>query len=172
MGDQEYNPSHILISTEAEAKDIIAKIKKGGKFEEIAKNKSTDDGSKNKGGELGWSSARSYAQPFAEALVKLKKGEITQKPVKSSYGWHVIRSNGMRPLKIPPFKEVKQKVQQRILQQKFQAYLEELMLIRDEKPAVYEIAWMWLFNKEYSHELPLPEDVKFPKLWKFYGVEV
>ena len=126
MGDQEYNPSHILISTEAEAKDIIAKIKKGGKFEEIAKNKSTDDGSKNKGGELGWSSARSYAQPFAEALVKLKKGEITQNPVKSSYGWHVIRLDGMRPLKIPPFKEVKQKVQQRILQQKFQAYLEEL----------------------------------------------
>ena len=126
MGDQEYNPSHILISTEAEAKDIIAKIKKGAKFEQIAKDKSTDDGSKNKGGELGWSSARSYALPFAEALVKLKSGEITQKPVKTSYGWHVIRLDGMRPLKIPPFKEVKKKVQQRILQQKFQAYLEEL----------------------------------------------
>jgi peptidyl-prolyl cis-trans isomerase C len=126
MGDQEYNPRHILVSTEAEAKDIIAKIKKGGKFEQIAKDKSTDDGSKNKGGELGWSSARSYTQPFAEALVKLKKGEITQKPVKTSFGWHVIRLDGVRPLKIPPFEEVKEKVQQRVLQQKFQAYLEEL----------------------------------------------
>ncbi len=126
MGDQEYNPRHILVSTEAEAKDIIAKIKKGGKFEQIAKDKSTDDGSKNKGGELGWSSARSYTQPFAEALVKLKKGEITQKPVKTSFGWHVIRLDGVRPLKIPPFEEVKEKVKQRVLQQKFQAYLEEL----------------------------------------------
>ena len=53
----------------------------------------------------------------------------------------------------------------------YKAYLEELMLIMDEKPAVYEIVWMWLFNKEYRHELPVPEDVKFPKLWKFYGVE-
>lgn len=126
MGDQEYNPRHILVSTEAEAKDVIAKLKKGGKFEQIAKDKSTDDGSKNKGGELGWSSARSYTQPFAEALVKLKNGEITQKPVKTSFGWHVIRLDGMRPLKIPPFEEVKKKVMQRVLQQKFQAYLEEL----------------------------------------------
>ncbi|MBL80071.1 MAG: peptidylprolyl isomerase [Nitrosomonadaceae bacterium] len=126
MGDQEYNPRHILLSTEAEAKDIIAKIKKGGKFEEIAKDKSTDDGSKNKGGELGWSSARSYSQPFAEALIKLKTGEITEKPVKTSFGWHIIRLDGMRPLKIPPFEEVKQKVQQRVLQQKFKTYLEKL----------------------------------------------
>ena len=126
MGDQEYNPRHILLSTEAEAKDIIAKIKKGGKFEKIAKDKSTDDGSKNKGGELGWSSARSYSQPFAEALIKLKTGEITEKPVKTSFGWHIIRLDGMRPLKIPPFEEVKQKVQQRVLQQKFKTYLEKL----------------------------------------------
>ncbi|MEE8150499.1 MAG: peptidylprolyl isomerase, partial [Nitrosomonadaceae bacterium] len=80
MGDQEYNPRHILVSTEEEAKDVIRSLKKGAKFEQLAKDKSTDDGSKNKGGELGWSSARSYAQPFAEALVKLKKGEITQQP--------------------------------------------------------------------------------------------
>ncbi len=126
MGDQEYNPRHILVSTEAEAKDIIASIKKGAKFEQLAKDKSTDDGSKNKGGELGWSSARSYAQPFAEALVKLKKGEITQKPVKTSFGWHVIRNDGMRPLKIPPYEEVKPKVVQRVLQRQFAAYLEEL----------------------------------------------
>ncbi|TFH12536.1 MAG: peptidylprolyl isomerase [Nitrosomonadales bacterium] len=126
MGDQEYNPRHILVSTEAEAKDIIASIKKGSKFEEIAGDKSTDDGSKNKGGELGWSSARSYAEPFAEAMVKLKVGEMTQTPVKTSFGWHVIRLDGMRPLKIPPFAEVKDKVQQSVLQRKFKEYLEEL----------------------------------------------
>ncbi len=126
MGDQEYNPRHILVSTEEEAKDVIRSLKKGAKFEQLAKDKSTDDGSKNKGGELGWSSARSYAQPFAEALVKLKKGEITQQPVKTSFGWHVIRLDGMRPLKIPPYEEVKAKVLQRVLQRKFAAYLEEL----------------------------------------------
>lgn len=126
MGDKEYNPRHILVSTEAEAKDIIASINKGAKFEQLAKDKSTDDGSKNKGGELGWSSARSYAQPFAEALVKLKKGEMTQKPVKTSFGWHVIRNDGVRPLKIPPYEEVKSKVVQRVLQRQFAAYLEEL----------------------------------------------
>jgi len=126
LGDQEYNPRHILVSTEEEAKDIITRIKKGSKFEQMAKDKSTDDGSKNKGGELGWTSARSYAQPFAEALVKLKKGQMTQQPVKTSFGWHIIRLDGMRPLKIPPFKEVKQKVQQRVLQRKFADYLEEL----------------------------------------------
>ncbi len=126
MGDKEYNPRHILVSTENEAKDIIARINKGAKFEQMAKDKSTDDGSKNKGGELGWSSARSYAQPFAEALVKLKKGEMTKQPVKTSFGWHIIRNDGIRPLKIPPFEEVKQKVLQRVLQRKFAAYLEEL----------------------------------------------
>jgi peptidyl-prolyl cis-trans isomerase C len=126
MGDQEYNPRHILVSTEAEAKDIIASIKKGAKFEQLAKDKSTDDGSKNKGGELGWSSAKSYAEPFADALVKLKKGEMTQKPVKTSFGWHVIRNDGVRPLKIPPYEEVKDKVIQRVLQRQFAAYLEEL----------------------------------------------
>ena len=126
MGDQEYNPRHILVSTEEEAKDVIRSLKKGAKFEQLAKDKSTDDGSKNKGGELGWSSSRSYAQPFAEALVKLKKGEITQQPVKTSFGWHVIRLDGIRPLKIPPYEEVKGKVLQRVLQRKFAAYLEEL----------------------------------------------
>jgi len=126
MGDQEYNPRHILVSTEEEAKDVIRSLKKGAKFDQLAKDKSTDDGSKNKGGELGWSSARSYAQPFAEALVKLKKGEITQQPVKTSFGWHVIRLDGIRPLKIPPYEEVKGKVLQRVLQRKFAAYLEEL----------------------------------------------
>ena len=126
MGDQEYNPRHILVGTEEEAKDVIRSLKKGAKFEQLAKDKSTDDGSKNKGGELGWSSARSYAQPFAETLVKLKKGEITQQPVKTSFGWHVIRLDGIRPLKIPPYEEVKGKVLQRVLQRKFAAYLEEL----------------------------------------------
>ncbi len=92
----------------------------------MAKDKSTDEGSKNRGGELGWSSARSYAQPFAEALVKLKKGEMTKQPVKTSFGWHIIRNDGIRPLKIPPFEEVKEKVLQRVLQRKFAAYLEEL----------------------------------------------
>lgn len=86
MGDKEYKAHHILVATEAEAKDIIARIKKGGKFDKIAQEKSIDAGSKGKGGELDWSPAASYVQPFAEALMKLTKGQLTEQPVKTPFG--------------------------------------------------------------------------------------
>src|SRR5688500_18646397 len=91
VGDKEYKAHHILVGSEAEAKDIIAKIKKGTKLEKIAQEKALDTGSKSKGGELEWSPAASYVQPFAEALTKLKKGELTDQPVQTQFGWHVIR---------------------------------------------------------------------------------
>jgi peptidyl-prolyl cis-trans isomerase C len=126
MGDKEYKAHHILVATEAEAKDIIARIKKGGKFDKIAQEKSLDAGSKNKGGELEWSPPASYVQPFAEALTKLNKGQLTEQPVKTPFGWHVIRLDDVRPLKIPPFEEIKQNLAQRVLQRQFAAYVGEL----------------------------------------------
>ncbi|MDN5935349.1 MAG: peptidyl-prolyl cis-trans isomerase [Nitrosospira sp.] len=126
MGDKEYKAHHILVGTEAEAKDIIARIKKGGKLEKIAQEKSMDAGSKNKGGELDWSPAASYVQPFAEALTKLNKGQLTEQPVKTPFGWHVIRLDDVRPLKIPPFEEIKQNLAQRVLQRQFATYVGEL----------------------------------------------
>jgi peptidyl-prolyl cis-trans isomerase C len=126
MGDKEYKAHHILVASEAEAKDIIARIKKGGKFEKIAEEKSLDTGSKNKGGELDWSPAASYVQPFAEALTKLTKGQLTEQPVKTPFGWHVIRLDDVRPLKVPPFEEIKQNLAQRVLQRQFAASVGEL----------------------------------------------
>ena len=126
MGDKEYKAHHILVSTEAEAKDVIARIKKGGKFDKIAQEKSLDAGSKNKGGELDWSPAGSYVQPFAEALTKLNKGQLTEQPVKTPFGYHVIRLDEVRPLKIPPFEEIKQNLAQRVLQRQFATFVADL----------------------------------------------
>jgi peptidyl-prolyl cis-trans isomerase C len=126
MGDKEYKAHHILVSTEAEAKDAIARIKKGGKFDKIAQEKSLDAGSKNKGGELDWSPAGSYVQPFAEALTKLNKGQLTEQPVKTPFGYHVIRLDDVRPLKIPPFEEIKQNLAQRVLQRQFATFVADL----------------------------------------------
>ncbi len=126
MGDKEYKAHHILVASEAEAKDIIARIKKGEKLEKIAQDKSLDVGSKSKGGELDWSPAASYVQPFAEALTKLGKGKLTEQPVKSPFGWHVIRMDDVRPLKIPPFEEVKQNLAQRVLQRQFATYVMDM----------------------------------------------
>jgi peptidyl-prolyl cis-trans isomerase C len=126
MGDKEYKAHHILVATEEEAKDIIASIKKGTKLEKLADEKSLDTGSKNKGGELDWSPAASYVQPFAEALTKMTKGQLTQQPVKTPFGYHVIRLDDVRPLKVPPFEEIKQNLAQRVLQRQFATAVNEL----------------------------------------------
>jgi peptidyl-prolyl cis-trans isomerase C len=87
----------VLVEKEEEAKAIIAKLDKGEKFSELAKQ-SKDPGSKDKGGELGWSSPAAYVKPFGEALTKLKKGEYTKTPVKSDFGYHVIQLDDSRPM--------------------------------------------------------------------------
>jgi len=126
MGDKEYKAHHILVGSEAEAKDIIARIKKGEKLEKIAQEKSLDTGSKAKGGELEWSPAASYVQPFGEALTKLSKGQLTEQPVHTNFGYHVIRLDDVRPLKVPPFEEIKQNLAQRVLQRQFAAAVNDL----------------------------------------------
>jgi peptidyl-prolyl cis-trans isomerase C len=126
MGDKEYKAHHVLVGSEAEAKDIIAKIKKGAKLEKIAQEKSLDTGSKAKGGELEWSPAASYVQPFGEALTKLTKGQLTEQPVHTNFGYHVIRLDDVRPLKVPPFEEIKQNLAQRVLQRQFASAVNDL----------------------------------------------
>ena len=126
MGDKEYKARHVLVTTEAEAKDIIARVKKGAKLGQIAQEKSTDAGSKGKGGELEWSPAGNYVAPFAEALTKLSKGQLTDQPVQTPFGWHVIRLEDVRPLKIPPFEEIKNNLTQRVLQRQFESAVNEL----------------------------------------------
>jgi len=110
-GDTEYKARHILVKSEEEAKTIIANLKKGQKFEDLAKQ-SIDPGSKNRGGDLDWSSPAKFVQPFADGLTSLKKGKYTETPVKSDFGYHVIKVDDTRPLKVPSFDEMKSMLQQ------------------------------------------------------------
>lgn len=123
---KEYKASHILVEKEDEAKSIIASIKKGGKFEDIAKKHSKDPGSGAKGGDLDWANPASYVPEFTEALIKLEKGKMTQTPVKSQFGWHIIRLDDTRHAKLPKLDEVKPQVAQQLQQQKLTQYQENL----------------------------------------------
>lgn len=125
LGNTEYKPRHILVAEEEEAKGIIAKLDKGEKFSELAKV-SRDPGSKDKGGELGWSAPNSYVKPFGEALAKLKKGEYTKMPVKTDFGFHVIQLDDSRPANPPAFEQVKPQLQQRAAQQQIEQLVKDL----------------------------------------------
>lgn len=114
---REYKARHILVETEDEAKQIIAQLKKGGSFDRIAADKSKDQGSKARGGDLDWGPAGRYVPAFAAALGKLKKGELTEAPVQTQFGWHVIRLDDERALKFPSYEEVKPQIQQEMRQQ-------------------------------------------------------
>lgn len=125
MGDKEYKPRHVLVETETEAKAIIARLQNGTPFEEVAKE-SRDPGSKDRGGELGWSNPGMYVKPFSDAMVALEKGKYTSTPVKSDFGYHVIQLDDVRPVQAPPFDEVKPQLQQRLQQQKVERHVMEL----------------------------------------------
>jgi peptidyl-prolyl cis-trans isomerase C len=125
LGSTEYKARHVLVEKEEDAKAIIAKLDKGEKFAELAKV-SKDPGSKDKGGELGWSSPAAYVKPFGEALGKLKKGEYTKVPVHSDFGYHVIQLDDSRPMTPPPFDQVKPQLQQRAGQQQVENLVKEL----------------------------------------------
>lgn len=124
MGEKEYHSRHILVATEQEAKDIIAKLKAGGKFEELAKV--SKDGSANNGGDLGWMAPGKLVKPFADAMIALKNGEITQTPVKTEFGFHVIKLEESRATKLPTLEEVKGQVAEALQQRKIAAFRDEL----------------------------------------------
>ncbi|CDS49806.1 Peptidyl-prolyl cis-trans isomerase [Polaromonas sp. CG9_12] len=125
-GGKEYKARHILVEKESEATAIIASLKKGGKFEDIAKKQSKDPGSGAKGGDLDWANPSSYVPEFTEALLKLNKGQMTDTPVKSQFGYHVIRVDDIRSAQLPAFEEVKPQIAQQMQQQKLAAFQEEL----------------------------------------------
>lgn len=124
-GDKEYKASHILLDTEGGAKGIIARLKLGEKFEDLARE-SKDTGSKDKGGALDWNTANGFVKPFSDAMVKLDKGQYTDTPVQSQFGWHVIRLDGIRATQYPEFDQVKDQLKQSLLQEDVQKAVKAL----------------------------------------------
>jgi peptidyl-prolyl cis-trans isomerase C len=124
-GDKEYRARHILVDKEEDAKAIIAKLKGGAKFEDLAKQ-SKDTGSAANGGDLDWASPASFVKPFSDAMMALQKGQFTETPVKSQFGYHVIRLDDVRAAKLPSMEEVKPQITESLQQKKLQAYQEEL----------------------------------------------
>jgi len=125
MTGKEFKTAHILVATEAEAKAIVAQLQKKGNFEKIAKEKSNDPGSKQQGGDLGWAQATAYVPEFATALAKLSKNQISE-PVQTKFGWHVIKLNDVRDMKVPSFEEVKTQIQSYLQNQAIKKYVEDL----------------------------------------------
>ncbi|MBE7418506.1 MAG: peptidylprolyl isomerase [Ideonella sp.] len=122
----EYHARHILVESEDEAKKLIAQIKGGAKFEELAKKSSKDAGSGANGGDLDFAKPDAYVPEFSKAMVALKKGEMTDTPVKSQFGFHIIRLDDTREAKFPDFAAVKPQIEQRLAQVKLQKYQEDL----------------------------------------------
>ncbi|MEN9551026.1 MAG: peptidylprolyl isomerase [Limnohabitans sp.] len=125
-GGKEYRARHILVEKEDEAKALIADIKKGGKFEDLAKKASKDPGSGANGGDLDWAPAASYVPEFSNAMVKLEKGQMTDAPVKSQFGFHVIRVDDVRDAQLPKLDEVKPQITQQLTQSKLGKFQEDL----------------------------------------------
>ena len=123
---QEYHARHILVDSEDEAKKLIAQIKNGAKFEDLAKKSSKDTGSAENGGDLDWAKPSAYVPEFSTALQGLKKGQMTDAPVKTQFGYHIIRLEDTRAAQFPSYDEVKDKIKQQMEQVKLQEYQEKL----------------------------------------------
>ena len=126
MPKQEYHARHILVATEPFAQKIVERLNKGEKFEDIAKRDSMDS-SKTNGGDLGWFTPDRMLPEFSGAVMALKPGEYTKKPVQTQYGWHVIQLVDTRDLAAPQFDQVKQRLEQVVQAKKFRSYMDELM---------------------------------------------
>lgn len=131
----EYRARHILVESEDEAKKLIAQLKAGASFDELAKKHSKDPGSAERGGDLDFAKADGYVPEFGQAMSALKKGEMTQAPVKTQFGWHVIRLDDTREAQFPSFDEVKSQIMQRLSQLKLQKFQQEL---RDKAKTDYK----------------------------------
>lgn len=125
LSKQEYHARHILVATEDFANKLVERIEKGANFAQLAQRESMDT-SKQNGGDLGWFTPDRMVKPFSEAVVALKPGEFTRKPVQTQYGWHVIKLEETRDLAAPPFESVSQRLEQMVRAKKFNAYVDEL----------------------------------------------
>jgi peptidyl-prolyl cis-trans isomerase C len=125
-GEKEYKARHILVESEDEAKAIIADLKKGAKFDELAAKNSKDPGSKDRGGDLDWNVPAAFDKNFSDAMVKLDKGKYTDKPVQTRYGYHVIQLDDVRDTKFPALAEIKPRIQQQLMQHKIEGLVRDL----------------------------------------------
>jgi len=125
-GDKEFSARHILVKTEAEAKDIIAQLGKGGDFAKIAKEKSMDPGSKEKGGDLGWFSPATMVKPFSDVVANLQKGATSASPVQTQFGWHVIKLIDTRPSQPLAYDKVKEGLQKNLQQRNLEKMMADL----------------------------------------------
>jgi peptidyl-prolyl cis-trans isomerase C len=123
--DKEYHARHILVEKEEDAKAIIAKLKTGAKFEDLAKQ-SKDTGSAANGGDLDWANPSGYVKPFSDAMIALKKGQFTETPVHTQFGYHVIKLEDVRPAKVPTLEELRPQITQSLQQKNLEAYRVEL----------------------------------------------
>jgi peptidyl-prolyl cis-trans isomerase C len=126
IGDKEYKVRHILVDKEDDAKAIIAELQKGANFAELAKARSKDPGSKDKGGDLDWNAPTNFVKPFGDAMKATPKGKFTPQPVQTQFGWHVIEVDDIRDAKVPSFDEVKPQLQQRMQAQWLDKYFKDL----------------------------------------------
>jgi peptidyl-prolyl cis-trans isomerase C len=125
-GDKEYKARHILVETEEQAKSVIAELKRGGKFEELASKNSKDTGSAARGGDLDWNVPSTFDKQFSDAMVKLEKGKYTESPVRTRFGFHVIQLDDVRPVKFPALNEVRQRLSQQIAQNRIEELVKSL----------------------------------------------
>jgi peptidyl-prolyl cis-trans isomerase C len=126
QGEKEYKVRHILVAKEDEAKAVIAEIKKGAKFEDVAQKKSLDEGTRPRGGELDWTVPGNLEKPFADAMVKLEKGKMSETPVATRYGFHVLRVDDVREAKFPDLEQVRNQIQQRLVGQRVENFVRDL----------------------------------------------
>jgi peptidyl-prolyl cis-trans isomerase C len=122
---KEYRARHILVDDEAQARALVEELKKGASFEELAK-KSKDTGSAQQGGDLDWNTADTFVKEFSDAMVALQKGKFTEVPVKSQFGWHVIRLDDVRDAAPPPMDQVKPQIRQEIERARIQKLQQDL----------------------------------------------
>ncbi|HSH54023.1 MAG TPA: peptidylprolyl isomerase [Methylotenera sp.] len=125
-GEKEFSARHILVKTEAEAKEIIGQLNKGGDFAKIAKEKSLDPGSKEKGGDLGWFSPATMVKPFSDAVAVLPKGAVSANPVQTQFGWHVIKLVDTRASQPLAYDKVKEGLQKNLQQRNLEKMMADL----------------------------------------------
>jgi peptidyl-prolyl cis-trans isomerase C len=125
-GDKEYKARHILVETEDQAKGLIADLKKGAKFDELATKNSKDTGSAQRGGDLDWNVPGTFDKQFSDAMVKLEKGKHSEAPVKTRFGFHIIQLDDVRPAKFAAIGEVRPRIQQMLVQNKIEQLIKGL----------------------------------------------
>ncbi|HZM33620.1 MAG TPA: peptidylprolyl isomerase [Burkholderiales bacterium] len=125
-GEKEYRARHILVESEAEAQGLIAELKKGAKFEDLAARSSKDTGSKERGGDLDWNVPGAFDKQFSDAMASLEKGKITETPVRTRFGFHVIRLDDVRQTQFPPLADVRGRIQQQLVQNKVEGLVKGL----------------------------------------------